>query len=331
MRSLAIVAAINAVDPDLGPDRCPRRRPVGAATAARCRPLGHDVLGPVSDSALPRRRRGHRDRVAHHPVADRRAATPNARWATLVHPDATVGPDVVLGPGTVIAPGARLSTAIRGGRHLQVDQNATVGHDTVLGDYVRLNPQACVSGSVHHRRPLLVGAGAVVLEGRTDRGRRRRRRRSRGDEGRAGRRHRRQGCAGTMRVAFVSQWFPPERGTAVAESIATGLAALGHDVDVLTGFPNYPTGVLYDGWTQRPYVHEHLTDRVDVHRTPSTRATTPGLCDGWRTTSVMRPRPPSSPPTGSTDPMPGSCTPRLPPPLSRPSSPDPGVARRRAC
>ncbi len=70
-----------------------------------------------------------------------------------------------------------------------------------------------------------------------------------------------------MRIAFVTQWFPPERGTALSKSTATSLASLGHDVDVLTGFPNYPTGVLYDGWEQRIYQREELTDRVAVHRT----------------------------------------------------------------
>lgn len=71
-----------------------------------------------------------------------------------------------------------------------------------------------------------------------------------------------------MRIAFVTQWFPPERGAIVAESIATGLAALGHDIHVLTAFPNYPTGILYDGWAQRSYMREDLTTRIAVHRTP---------------------------------------------------------------
>lgn len=93
------------------------------------------------------------------------AAHPTASWATLVHPDATVGPDVHLGPGTVVAAGARLSTSIRAGRHLHVDQNVTVGHDATLGDHVRLNPQACVSGAVTIGSRVVVGAAAVVLQG----------------------------------------------------------------------------------------------------------------------------------------------------------------------
>ena len=45
-----------------------------------------------------------------------------------------------------------------------------------------------------------------------------------------------------MRIGFITQWFPPEQGTFVASAIADGLASRGHHVDVVTGFPNYPTG-----------------------------------------------------------------------------------------
>jgi sugar O-acyltransferase (sialic acid O-acetyltransferase NeuD family) len=161
----AIVAAINRIDPTwdligvLDDDPSERDR---AALLAH----GHEVIGRVRD--LPS--------VNAHAViaigsprvrAEIDHTFPDAHWAVLVHPDATVGGDVTLGPGTIIAPGARLSTAIRGGRHVHVDQNATVGHDTVLGDHARLNPQACVSGSVTIGARTLVGAAAVVLEART--------------------------------------------------------------------------------------------------------------------------------------------------------------------
>jgi colanic acid biosynthesis glycosyl transferase WcaI len=71
-----------------------------------------------------------------------------------------------------------------------------------------------------------------------------------------------------MRIAFVTQWFPPERGTVIPESIAAGLAGAGHEVHVLTAFPNYPTGTLYPGWRQRAYSRETRADGVVVHRTP---------------------------------------------------------------
>ena len=88
-------------------------------------------------------------------------------WATLVHPDTTIGADVVLAPGVVVAPGARLSTSIRVGRHAHIDQGVTVGHDSVLDDYTRANPQACVSGSVTVSAGATLGANCTVLQGLT--------------------------------------------------------------------------------------------------------------------------------------------------------------------
>ncbi|MDO5500414.1 MAG: glycosyltransferase family 4 protein [Propionibacteriaceae bacterium] len=71
-----------------------------------------------------------------------------------------------------------------------------------------------------------------------------------------------------MRVGFFSQWYEPEPGPAALTSVAArALSARGHEVHVLTGFPNYPTGVLADGYRQRAYMREELGG-VQVHRVP---------------------------------------------------------------
>lgn len=55
-----------------------------------------------------------------------------------------------------------------------------------------------------------------------------------------------------MRVGILSQWFPPETGPAsIPGVLARELGERGHDVTVLTGYPNYPTGVLYDGFSMK--------------------------------------------------------------------------------
>ncbi|MER7165085.1 glycosyltransferase family 4 protein [Micromonospora sp. NPDC000207] len=51
-----------------------------------------------------------------------------------------------------------------------------------------------------------------------------------------------------MRVGLLTQWYDPEPGpAALPGALARGLARRGHDVQVLTGFPNYPTGRLAPG------------------------------------------------------------------------------------
>ena len=71
-----------------------------------------------------------------------------------------------------------------------------------------------------------------------------------------------------MRIGYITQWFPPEPGTVVPESIARGLAAHGHEVDVITGFPNYPTGRIMPGYRVRPYQREQHAPGITVHRAP---------------------------------------------------------------
>jgi colanic acid biosynthesis glycosyl transferase WcaI len=71
-----------------------------------------------------------------------------------------------------------------------------------------------------------------------------------------------------MHIGMVSQWYDPEEGSpAVAGAIARSLVALGHHVDVLTSFPNYPTGKVYPGYRMRPYQYEYRSG-VHVHRVP---------------------------------------------------------------
>lgn len=69
-----------------------------------------------------------------------------------------------------------------------------------------------------------------------------------------------------MRVGILSQWFDPEPGPASLPGVlARGLAARGHQVQVVTGFPNYPTGVLHEGYRIRRR-RDEMMDSVAVRR-----------------------------------------------------------------
>lgn len=72
-----------------------------------------------------------------------------------------------------------------------------------------------------------------------------------------------------MRVGMLTQWFDPEPGPAAVPGVlARKLADRGHQVRVLTGFPNYPRGSVYDGYRQRLNHVEQPWPGIEVRRVP---------------------------------------------------------------
>ncbi|MEU7847220.1 glycosyltransferase family 4 protein [Micromonospora parva] len=69
-----------------------------------------------------------------------------------------------------------------------------------------------------------------------------------------------------MKIGILSYHFPPEPAF-IPGSLAEELAARGHEVRVLTGFPDYPGGHVYPGWRQR-WHHETHSQRLSVRRVP---------------------------------------------------------------
>lgn len=67
-----------------------------------------------------------------------------------------------------------------------------------------------------------------------------------------------------MRILYITQWFQPEPAFKGID-FAVALAAAGHQVEVATGFPNYPGGRIYPGHSLRLYRRE-VTDGIPVHR-----------------------------------------------------------------
>lgn len=68
------------------------------------------------------------------------------------------------------------------------------------------------------------------------------------------------------RLMMITQWFDPEpafKGLGFAKE----LVARGFEVEVITGFPNYPGGKLYDGY-RVTIVQKEVIDGVNVTRVP---------------------------------------------------------------
>lgn len=69
-----------------------------------------------------------------------------------------------------------------------------------------------------------------------------------------------------MRFGLLTQWFDPEPGPAALPGVlARGLSDRGHDVQVVTGFPNYPSGKIAAGYKVRRATDE-IVGGIDVRR-----------------------------------------------------------------
>jgi colanic acid biosynthesis glycosyl transferase WcaI len=78
-----------------------------------------------------------------------------------------------------------------------------------------------------------------------------------------------------MRIHLLTQYFPPEKvGAAVwVKELTEDLLAAGHEVNVLTAFPNYPNGVIPAAYLHKLYQREELAGahvtRTFIYATPS--------------------------------------------------------------
>ncbi|MGH9800394.1 MAG: glycosyltransferase family 4 protein [Blastocatellia bacterium] len=71
-----------------------------------------------------------------------------------------------------------------------------------------------------------------------------------------------------MRITFLCQYFPPEMGAPSARTFehARRWAELGHEVTVVTGFPNHPTGIIRPEYRGQ-FVKREKVEGIDLLRT----------------------------------------------------------------
>jgi glycosyltransferase involved in cell wall biosynthesis len=70
-----------------------------------------------------------------------------------------------------------------------------------------------------------------------------------------------------LRILILSQFFYPEIGAPAARfyDFSQYFMERGHQVSVLTGFPNFPSGKIHAGYEGKRYMREEI-DGIDVHR-----------------------------------------------------------------
>ena len=90
--------------------------------------------------------------------------SPSVRFATIVHPRATIAEDVLIGSGCFIAAGVTVNTGTRLGEHVVLNTNASVDHDCQIADFSFVGPNAALAGGVQVAAAAFVGIGASLIQ-----------------------------------------------------------------------------------------------------------------------------------------------------------------------
>jgi sugar O-acyltransferase (sialic acid O-acetyltransferase NeuD family) len=103
-------------------------------------------------------RPGSRSRIVE------RLDLPPERWATLVHPAASVAEGTELGVGTLLLAGVVVTAPQRIGAHVVAMPHVLLTHDDQVEDFVTLAGRATLAGTVHIGQHAYIGQGALIRE-----------------------------------------------------------------------------------------------------------------------------------------------------------------------
>jgi sugar O-acyltransferase (sialic acid O-acetyltransferase NeuD family) len=102
--------------------------------------------------------------VSRHSIAAR-LNLDDDRYATIVHPAATVGESCRVGPGSVLLSHADLTADVTVGRHVAVMPQVVIPHDARVEDFVTLASGVRVGGACRLAEGAYLGSGSSLREG----------------------------------------------------------------------------------------------------------------------------------------------------------------------
>jgi sugar O-acyltransferase (sialic acid O-acetyltransferase NeuD family) len=108
---------------------------------------------------------GRPDNYVSRPRIVSELGLPVERYATIVHPAASVSLSSSLGPGTALLANTVLTAAVRVGAHVAVMPHVTLTHDDVIEDFATLASHSALGGGARICRGAYIGAGAIIGQG----------------------------------------------------------------------------------------------------------------------------------------------------------------------
>lgn len=87
------------------------------------------------------------------------------KYATAIHPGATMSQSAAIGEGSVVMHGAIIQPDVEIGRHCIINTGASIDHECQIGDYVHISPHATLCGNVYVGEGSWIGAGTTIIPG----------------------------------------------------------------------------------------------------------------------------------------------------------------------
>ncbi|MCE7006709.1 acetyltransferase [Kibdelosporangium philippinense] len=94
-----------------------------------------------------------------------RLALPAERYATIVHPTASIAHGTVIGAGSIVLAFVAVTAPQEIGEHVVIMPHVTITHDDKVSSYVTFAARVALAGNVSVGEAAYLGSGALVREG----------------------------------------------------------------------------------------------------------------------------------------------------------------------
>jgi sugar O-acyltransferase (sialic acid O-acetyltransferase NeuD family) len=92
-----------------------------------------------------------------------RTQIPVDRFASIIHPTASISRMSELGRGTVVLQNVTIASRARVGNHVMILPNSIVSHDAIIEDYATLAGGVCLSGGVVLEHSCYIGSNSSII------------------------------------------------------------------------------------------------------------------------------------------------------------------------